>query len=154
MSSTSSVPYLSLLQVMHERRVRHAVLTSSRLSLEGIVQGTVDLAIAIDITPDNLTALVHALSDENFRFARHSPAPETKGVEVSVLTFARGDGRAGDVHVVLVPPALWHEAGAHLVWRGFDMVPVPVLPWDVLLQRDVPPRRDSRVCYVGAEVMN
>ncbi len=154
MSSTSSVPYLNLLQAMHQRHVRHAVLTSSRLSLEGIVQGTVDLAVAIDITPDNLTSLVHALAEEGFRFARHAPAPETSGVEVSVLTFTRGDGHAGDVHVVLVPPALWHEAGAHLVWRGFDMVPVPVLPWEVLLQREVPPRRTSRVRYVGAELAN
>lgn len=163
MPSVTSVPYFQLLQSMHRRQVRHAVLTSSRLSLEGIVQGTVDLAVAIDIAPDNVTALVNALAEQGFRFARHAespqtdsrPDPRTGGAEVSILTFTRGESLGGDVHVVLVPPALWHVAGAHLTWRGFDTVPMPVLPWDVLLRREAPVRRPSRVRWMGdAEVLN
>jgi hypothetical protein len=156
MSSMTSVPYFNLLQAMHRRQVRHAVLTSSRLSLDGIVQGTVDLAVAIDIAADNVTALVQALAEQGFRFARHAPSPQTQGAEVAVLTFTRGDDLAGDVHVVLVPPALWHVAGARVTVRGFDTVPVPVLPWDVLLRReDAPVRRPSRARWLGdAEVLN
>jgi hypothetical protein len=150
MSSKASVSYFSLLQTMNRRQVRHAVLTSTRLSLEGILQGTVDLAVAIDIAPDNVTALVQALAEQGFRFARHAESPRSQGAEVSVLTFSRGDDLAGDVHVVLVPPALWHVAGAHLTHRGFDTVPVPMLPWDVLLRREeAPVRRASRVRWMG-----
>lgn len=136
-------PNVDLLEALHRRTVRHAVLTSARLALDGIVQGTVDLAVAVDISADNMNGLVQALSEQGYQFVRQaSPSEHAGAMEVTMLTFTRRDG--GNVHVVLVPPALWREAGQQLVWRGFDVVPVPVLRWEVLLRREVDPTALSR----------
>lgn len=129
-------PYAELLVALDEHQVRFAVLAPPTLLLDGILHGTVDMAIAVDIGAENMTALVQALAEPGYRFSGPLQPAVATGVptEVVALTFTRRDRLNEDVHVVLAPPSGWQAVEEARSWQPFGDLSVPVVAWEVLLR--------------------
>jgi len=127
------MPYVEILDALTLRGVLFGVLASDDQTLEGTLQHTLDLALTVDIGPDNMMALAQVLSDQGYRIARPDPGASPVPNDVVALSFSRRDRLDADVHVVLAPPLSWDQVALTMSWRPFGEAVVPVVRWQALL---------------------
>lgn len=146
----TGTPYTDLVGALNGRSVHYAVLADRGASLDRVLRQTADLALAVDIGPENMMLLVQVLADQGYRFARQADPDAARGVptEVVALTFSRRDRVDADLHVVLAPPMSWGEVLRDTAVQPFGPVAVPVTCWETLLaiedEKRVIAKRSSR----------
>jgi len=134
-------PYVKFLRALGLSDVRHAVLATGRLELEGIAQGTVDLGLAVAADESGTRALARTLAQCHLRT---DLATQPQGLDGVVAVTLRSEDADDDstVHIVLVPPSLWQATSHERIWRPFGPLVVPVIAWQHILRPPTVPGRE------------
>lgn len=133
----SDRPYLPLLRALAVGGVRHAICGGLAVVLYGVPRMTFDLDLVVDLSPDNMRALVAVLSHEGYRPRLPVPLEDLMDAqkraewvtERNLIAFSlyHPSKMMEEVDILIAPGVAWDEVAATSVMRPINGDSVSVI---------------------------